>query len=130
MNRLFLIGNLTRDPEASETNSGTSVCRFTIAVQRRFANADGERQADFFNVTAWKGLADVVAKHCKKGNKVAVVGTVQVRNYEAQDGSKRTSVEVVAEEVEFLTPKPQEGTKPAANKPALEPAEDDWDCPF
>lgn len=125
MNKIFLIGNLTRDPEASETNSGVSVCRFTIAVNRRKVG-DAEPQTDFFNVTAWRGLADVVAKHCKKGNKVAVSGSIQIRAYEANDGTKRTSVDVVADEVEFLSPKAQEATD-AKNR--LEPIEDD-DIPF
>ena len=125
MNKIFLIGNLTRDPEASETNSGVSVCRFTIAVNRRKVG-DAEPQTDFFNVTAWRGLADVVAKHCKKGNKVAVSGSIQIRAYEANDGTKRTSVDVVADEVEFLSPKAQEAT---GAKGRLEPIEDD-DIPF
>ena len=71
MNKIFLIGNLTRDPELSETNSGIAVCRFNVAVNRRWAG-DGEQQTDFFNVTAWRGLAETVARFCKKGNKVAV----------------------------------------------------------
>lgn len=125
MNKIFLIGNLTRDPEASETNSGVSVCRFTIAVNRRKVG-DTEPQTDFFNVTAWRGLADVVTKHCKKGNKVAVSGSIQIRQYEANDGTKRTSVEVVADEVEFLSSKAQETT---GAKGKLEPIEDD-DIPF
>ena len=128
MNRVFLIGNLTRDPELSETNSGISVCRIGIAVNRRRIG-DGEPQTDFFNVTAWRGLADNVAKYCKKGNKIAVTGSIQIRQYEAQDGTKRTAVDVVAEDVEFLTPKPQESEAPK-KKPALEPFDDDSDIPF
>ena len=129
MNKIFLIGNLTRDPVLSETQSGVAVCRFAIAVKRRFSS-DGEPQADFFNVTAWRGLADVVAKHCKKGNKVAVSGSIQIRQYEANDGTKRTSVDVVAEDVEFLTPKAQDGAEELKKKPVLEPFEDDGDIPF
>ena len=82
MNKVFLIGNLTRDPELSTTNSGISVCRISIAVSRRFANADGSRETDFFNVTAWRGTADNCAKFLKKGNKIAVSGSIQTRNYE------------------------------------------------
>lgn len=133
MNKIFLIGNLTRDPVLSETQSGVAVCRFAIAVKRRFSS-EGEPQADFFNVTAWRGLADVVAKHCKKGNKVAVSGSIQIRQYEANDGVKRTSVDVVAEDVEFLTPRPQDGAEEPKSapkkKPVLEPFEDDGDIPF
>ena len=133
MNRVFLIGNLTRDPELSETNSGISVCRISIAVNRR-RTGDGEPQTDFFNVTAWRGLADNVAKYCKKGNKIAVTGSIQMRQYEANDGTKRTSVDVTADEVEFLTPKNAEMDEgeyvPAAKKkPALEEFEDS-DIPF
>ena len=128
MNKVWLIGNLTRDPELSETNSGISVCRISIAVNRR-RTGDGEPQTDFFNVTAWRGLADNVAKYCKKGNKIAVSGSIQIRQYEANDGTKRTAVDVVAEDVEFLTPKPQESEAPPKKKPALEPFEDS-DIPF
>ena len=132
MNRIFLIGNLTRDPELSETQSGISVCRFSIAVNRR-RTAEGEQQTDFFNVTAWRGLAETVARYCKKGNKVAVSGAIQIRQYEDRDGQKRTSVDVIADEVEFLTPKSGDGenSAPASKKkPALEPFDDDDDIPF
>lgn len=129
MNKIFLIGNLTRDPELSETQSGIAVCRFAIAVNRR-RTSEGEPQTDFFNVTAWRGLAESVARYCKKGNKVAVTGSVQVRAYEGNDGAKRTSVDVVAEDVEFLTPKPQDGAEEPKKKPVLEPFEDDGDIPF
>lgn len=128
MNKIFLIGNLTREPELSETNSGISVCRISIAVNRR-RTGDGEPQTDFFNVTAWRGLADNVAKYCKKGNKIAVSGSIQIRQYEANDGTKRTAVDVVAEDVEFLTPKPQESEAPK-KRPPLEAFEDDSDIPF
>ena len=136
MNKVFLIGNLTRDPELSETNSGVSPCRFAIAVNRRFSGGDAERQTDFFNVTAFRGLADNIARFCKKGNKVAVVGSIQIRNYEDNNGQRRTFVDVVADDVEFLTPKnsgaSDDDYAPAApkKKPALEPFEDDGDIPF
>ena len=135
MNRIFLIGNLTRDPELSEMQSGIAVCRFSIAVNRR-RTTEGEQQTDFFNVTAWRGLAENVAKFCQKGNKVAVVGNLQIRQYEDRDGQKRTSVDVNADEVEFLTPKGSAGADdgdyaPAPKKkPTLEAFEDDGDIPF
>ncbi len=103
MNKVYLIGNLTRDPEISTTTSGISVCRMSIAVGRRFANAEGGRDTDFFNVTAWRGTADNCAKFLKKGNKIAVSGSIQTRNYEKADGTKGFSVDIVADEVEFLT---------------------------
>ena len=136
MNKVFLIGNLTRDPELSETNSGVPVCRFAIAVNRRFSAGDAERQTDLFNVTAWRGLADNVAKFCKKGNKVAVTGSIQIRNYEDNAGQKRTFVDIIADDVEFLTPKggasSDDGDYAPAprKKPALEAFDDDSDIPF
>lgn len=132
MNKFFAIGNLTRDPELSETNSGIAVCRFSVAVNRR-RTGDGEQQTDFFNVTAWRGLAETVARYCKKGNKVAVSGAIQIRQYEDRDGQKRTSVDVIADEVEFLTPKGGDGETGAPSpkkRPALEPFDDDDDIPF
>ena len=130
MNKVFLIGNLTRDPELSETNSGISVCRFTIAVNRRFQDVNGQQQTDFFNVSAWRGLAENIAKFCKKGSKVAVTGNLQIRQYEDRDGQKRTSVDVNAEEVEFLTTKSQGSEAEVKKKPALEAFDDDSDIPF
>ena len=105
MNKVYLIGNLTRDPEISTTTSGISVCRMSIAVSRRFSNAEGGRDTDFFNVTAWRGTADNCAKFLKKGNKIAVSGSIQTRNYEKADGTKGFSVDIVADEVEFLSSK-------------------------
>ena len=136
MNKVILIGNLTRDPELSETNSGVPLCRFSIAVNRNYgSSADGERKTDFFNVVAWRGLAETVARYAKKGNKVGVVGSIELRNYEDAQGVKRTGVDIVAQDVEFLTPKgsgdgfvetPADGTK----KPALTSFDDDGDIPF
>lgn len=105
MNKVYLIGNLTRDPELTTTTSGISVCRMSIAVSRRFSNAEGGRETDFFNVTAWRGTADNCAKFLKKGNKVAVSGSIQTRNYEKADGTKGFSVDIIADEVEFLSSK-------------------------
>lgn len=138
MNKVFLIGNLTRDPELSETNSGVAVCRFGLAVSRRRTSADTEPQTDFFNVTAWRGLAETVARFTKKGNKVAVCGSIQLRNVEDNAGQKRTYVDIIADDVEFLTPKGQSNgsddvyAAPAApkKKPALEAFDDDSDIPF
>ena len=143
MNKVFLIGNLTRDPELSETSGGVSVCHFAIAVNRSYTSSDGERQTDFFNVTAWRGLADTVARYVKKGSKVAVSGSVQIRNYEDNQGVRRTAVDVIAQDVEFLTTRSSSGDDfydtpapaadrgaPAKKKPALESFDDDGDIPF
>ena len=103
MNKVFIVGRLTRDPELTTTTSGLSVCRFSVAVSRRYANADGERETDFINCVAWRGLADNIAKYQKKGSQVCVIGSLQTRSYEAQDGSKRYVTEVSADDVEFLS---------------------------
>ena len=135
MNKVILIGNLTRDPELTETSSGVPVCRFAIAVSRDFANAEGTRETDFFNITVWRGRAENCAKYLKKGNKVAVIGSIQIRSYEDKDGIKRSSTDIIANEVEFLTPKnaqsdddaPVMGSK--RERPQLE-AIDDNQLPF
>ena len=107
MNKVILIGNLTRDPELTETPSGVAVCRFSIAVSRDYASADGTRETDFFNITVWRGRAENCGKYLKKGNKVAVVGSLQTRSYEDKDGIKRNVTDIIASEVEFLSPKTQ-----------------------
>ena len=136
MNKVILIGNLTKDPEVSTTQSGISVCKMSIAVNRKYENQNGERECDFFNIVAWRGLADNCAKFLSKGKKIAVVGELQTRSYEAQDGTKRYVTEVVASEVEFLSPNnqgqsgeappPQQSKKTAGE---LIPVDDD-DLPF
>lgn len=130
MNKVFLIGNLTRDPELSTTNSGISVCRISIAVSRRFANADGSRETDFFNVVAWRAIADNCAKYLKKGSKIAVMGSIQNRSYEGNDGTKRYTTDITAEEIEFLSTKGEANGDVGADMPAphdtgLQPIEDD-----
>jgi single-strand DNA-binding protein len=129
MNKVFLIGNLTRDAELKETPSGVSVCRFTLAVGRNYTQ-NGERQTDFFECVAWRGIGENIAQYCKKGNKVAVGGSIQLRTYEDNQGTKRTAVDIVVQDVEFLTPKAQEEEEPRRKKPTLEPMDDDMDCPF
>ena len=140
MNKVFLIGNLTRDPELTETNGGIKICRFAIAVNRNYTGSDGERKTDFFNVVAWRNLGETVARYARKGNKVAVSGTIELRNYEDSQGVKRTGVDIVAQDVEFLTPRGNsqdefDAPAPAANsrggaKPQLQPFDDDSDIPF
>ena len=128
MNKVFLIGNLTKDPEIQTTNNGIAVAKFTIAVQRKFENANGEKDTDFISIVAWRNLAELVKKYVKKGNKVAVSGAIQTRSYESQDGSKRYVVEIVADEVEFLT-QPQNEEK--TNKKEIKANDDEIDdLPF
>ena len=108
MNKIMLIGNLTRDPELRSTSSGVTVCSFTIAVNRRFAQQGGERQTDFFRINAWRQLGETCARYLAKGRKVAVIGELQARTYQGNDGATRMSLDVSADEVEFLSPRQQE----------------------
>ena len=102
MNKVILVGNLTRDPELNTTSSGVSVCKFTLAVQRRFANAEGTREADFIPIVVWRGQAESCGKYLRKGSRAGVCGSMQIRSYDAQDGTKRFVTEVMADEVEFI----------------------------
>lgn len=107
MNKITIIGNLTRDPELRTTQSGVQVCSFTVAVNRR--RTDGNQpEADFFRVTAWRKLAENCGKYLAKGRKVAVVGSVSVSTYQGNDGQTKASMEVTADDIEFLTPKGEE----------------------
>lgn len=103
MNKVFLIGNLTRDPETRTTQGGTTVCSFTIAVNRRMKQ-DGQQETDFFSIVAWQKLGELCQKYLAKGRKCSVTGRIQTSSYLAKDGSKRTAWDIVAEEVEFLSP--------------------------
>ena len=106
MNKVILIGNLANDPELRTTASGISQCTFRLAVQRRYTNQQtGLRETDFITVVCWRGTADTAAKFLHKGNKCGVEGSLQTRSYTANDGTKRYVTEVVADELEFLTPK-------------------------
>ena len=130
MNKCILIGNLTRDPELTTTSNGVAVCRFSIAVSRRFANADGERETDFLNIVVWRNIGENCHKFLKKGSKVAIVGNIQSRSYDATDGTKRYVTEVVAEEVEFLTTKNSDEPSMKADSKSedvakLQPIDDD-----
>lgn len=104
MNKVFLIGNLTRDPELRTTQSGDSVCSFTIAVNRRRTARAGQPEADFFRITAWRQLGENCSKWLIKGKKVSVVGTVSASAYMGNDGQAHANLEVTADEVEFLSP--------------------------
>ena len=105
MNKVFLIGNLTKAPECAKTEKGINYARFSIAVNRDYKDANGEKITDFFNVIAWRQLADLCYKYLDKGNKVCVVGSIENRSYENKDGQKINTYDIKADEVEFLTPK-------------------------
>lgn len=130
MNKLTIIGNLTRDPELRTTQSGISVCTFTVAVNRRQKDANGQNAADYFRVTAWRELGENCAKFLQKGRKVAVIGPVSVNTYQGNDGRTYANLEVQAQDVEFLTSlaeaqrMAQEGQPTAAQNAAPAPAAD------
>ena len=105
MNKVFLIGRLTRDPELRYTGNNTAVASFSIAVNRNFTNQSGEREADFINIVVWRKQGEFCSKYFKKGQQVAVVGRIQTRNYDDDKGQKHYVTEVVAEEAYFADSK-------------------------
>lgn len=119
MNKLYIIGNLVRNPESRTTQNGKQVCSFTVAVNRP-RHAEGQPDVDFFRVNAWNALADNCARYLTKGKKVCVVGPVSVSTYTTQNGETRASMDVKADEVEFLTPadKAQQNAPQTAKKDA------------
>lgn len=124
MNKITIIGNVVHTPQMRATQTGLSVCNFSVAVRRRFKNAQtGEYDTDFFEVQAWRQLAELCEKHLEKGKKVAVVGAMQSRDYE-KDGVKKRIWELLADEVEFLTPKSEGAPAANPNFPVRENARD------
>jgi single-strand DNA-binding protein len=125
MNRATIIGNLTKDPELRTTATGKSVCTFTVAVNRGFGD---KKETDFLPIVVWSkpnyALAENCAKYLAKGRKVGISGRIQTRNYEAQNGERRYVTEIVAEDVEFLSPK-GEGGPGAARMQDVPPPPDD-----
>lgn len=132
MNKIILIGNLVADPETRTTQSGNTQATFRLAVQRRFPDKQtGKRESDFFTVICWGKLAEFVAKYLAKGRKAAVEGSVQMRSYDAQDGSKRYVTEVMADNVEFCDSKgAQEGGAAPNNSCGNFTEVDDDELPF
>lgn len=123
LNRIVMIGRLTRDPEAKATQNGTAVTTFSIACDRDFARKDGEKETDFVPIVTWRGLAETCAKFLTKGKMVAVEGRLQIRTYEDSEGTKRTVAEIVADNVQFLTPKSEGGASVSQyTAPAHQPA--------
>ena len=121
MNKVYLIGNLTRDPEMRSTSTGIPVCNFSIAVNRR-KRADGQQETYFFNIVTWRQLAELCSRYLAKGRKVAVSGSIQTRTYEAQDGSKRSAFDIVADEVEFLSSAQAGASSSEYHAPSAAPA--------
>ena len=132
MNKVILIGNLASDLELKRTAGDISVCSFRLAVQRRRANPQGVREADFFTITAWRALAENCAKYLAKGRKCAVEGSIITRSWDGQDGTKHYATEIVADEVEFLSSRSENAADGAARTTAegfTEVPQDD-DLPF
>ena len=124
LNRVVLIGRLVRDPELRYTQSGVAVVSFTLAVDRNFKNAQGEREADFIDIVAWRQLAENCAQYLAKGKLAAVDGSLQIRAYTGNDGVKRRAAEVVADTVRFLSPKDGAGSGGGSFAGAAPPPQD------
>lgn len=121
LNTAIIMGRLTADPELRTTQTGLSVTSFTVAVDRNYKSGD-ERQTDFINVVAWRGTADFVSRYFKKGQMIAVQGSIQTRNYEDKNGNKRTAVEIVADNVSFCGSKNESGNTYGAARQDSAPA--------
>lgn len=135
MNRVILLGRLATDVELKTTQSGLDVAQFRLAVNRRAANKEGVREADFIPIVVWRQLAGLCHKYLSKGRQCAVVGTLQTRSYDAQDGSKRYVTEVIADEVEFIGSGEKSADAGAQKPTAQENAQDgfaetDEELPF
>ena len=136
LNNVTLMGRLTADPELRMTTSGTSVTQFTVAVERDYVKSGEERQTDFINVVVWGKTADFVTTYFHKGDMIAVVGSIQVRNYEDKNGNKRYATEVIADKVSFCGGKKEKSTDAAEQPtftvlPDANPfGDDDNECPF
>ena len=115
MNKVILIGRLTKDPEMRTTMSGMTVTRFTVAVNRTYQDQNGERGTDFINCVAWRKQAENIAKYCTKGTQVAVDGRIQTGSYDAQDGSKRYTTDIICDNVTFLGSKGDNNTNSFVN---------------
>lgn len=131
INNVTLMGRLTKDPETRYTTDGKAVTRFTLAVERRFAKHGEQRQADFINIVSFGKTAEMVSKHFVKGKMMAVVGTIQTKSWDGEDGQKRYATEVIVNEVHFCGDKRETGKQ--ESKPQEEdfiPVEDDSPLPF
>ena len=117
MNKIMLIGNLGRDPEMSYTNQGVAVTKFSLAVSRRTKSPTGDRveETEWFNIVAWRQLAETCSQYLRKGMKVYVEGRLQQRKYAAQDGTQRTAIDVILNDMEMLTPKSQQSAGSGSN---------------
>lgn len=118
LNRIVLIGRLTKDPELRYTQSGKAVCAFTLAVDRPYLANNGNREADFINIVVWNKTAENCAQYLGKGKLAAVDGRLQIRSYDGQDGQRRYITEVIADNVRFLSPKGEQQSQVAGQQEA------------
>ena len=130
MNKVIIIGRLTKDVELLETQGGTPLARLSVAVNRSYKNSDGEREADFFNVTVWGNQAENCRKYLEKGRQVAIQGELRIDTYTDKNGDKRTSTTINAQEVEFIGSAATSGEKVKKEPLKLQQIEDDGDLPF
>ena len=131
LNRIIVMGRMTRDPELRRTNSGTAVASFTVAVDRDFKSQSGEKETDFIDVVAWRNTAEFVSKYFSKGRMAVVEGRLQLRDWTDKDGNKRRTAEIVADSVYFGDSK-RDGVDAAQSEPQSGFSEiaDDGDLPF
>ena len=135
MNKIILVGRLTKDPEVRSTSAGFQTANFTVAVNRNFKNKDGNYDADFLPCVAFRSTAEFVGKHFKKGSLIGVEGSVQTRSYDAQDGTKRYVTEVVVDNVEFVGGKNESSSNAPSNEyvdaPSVDPIDEmpEYDIP-
>ena len=129
LNKIVLIGRLTRDPELRYTPNGTAVCNFSLAVERNYTNRQGEREVDFIDIVVWRKQAEHCANHLGKGRLVAVEGRLQIRSYENDEGQRRRVAEVVANNVQFLD-WPGNSNNNNNNNSQQQPMEEDIEVPF
>ena len=130
MNKVIIIGRLTKDVELLEAQGGTPLARLSVAVNRSYKNSDGEREADFFNVTVWGNQAENCRKYLEKGRQVAIHGELRNDTYTDKNGDKRTSTTINAQEVEFIGSAATSGEKVKKEPLKLQQIEDDGDLPF
>ena len=129
MNKVIIIGNLIRDVELKAMPNGTEVCNFTIAVRRNFQNSNGDYESDFINCVSYKKTAEIISRYTKKGDKLAVEGRINTRNYE-KDGHKIYITEIIVENIQFLTPKQKEVKKDEFEEEANKVKNTDNDLPW
>lgn len=130
LNKVIIMGRLTRDPELRRTQGGTAVTSFTMAVDRDFKSQSGEKETDFIDVVAWRNTGEFAAKYLAKGRMAAVEGRIQVRDWQDKDGNRRKSVEVVADNVYFSDSKRDSKPQESRDDQEFDEIEDDGDLPF